>query len=71
MDNCAIYILNALNEVLDRGEIGQIFVAGAHLADGYIHGKEMATNFIHNAIDERKVSFSITYYSLTYSTIHI
>ena len=54
LDSCDVYVLNASGEPVERGQIGQVFVAGAHIADGYVNGKEMAANFVINAIQKKK-----------------
>ena len=56
LDNCAIYILSPLGEVVDLGQIGEVFVSGAHVAEGYINGTKMGNtaSFIANAAEERK-----------------
>ncbi|XP_046647830.1 tyrocidine synthase 3-like isoform X2 [Daphnia pulicaria] len=56
LDNCAIYILSPLGEVVDLGQIGEVFVSGAHVAEGYINGTKTGNtaSFVANAADERK-----------------
>jgi non-ribosomal peptide synthetase component F len=49
-----VYVLNATGEPVERGQIGQVFVSGAHIADGYVNGKEMTANFLVNAIQKTK-----------------
>jgi non-ribosomal peptide synthetase component F len=53
IDNCAVYVVNAANELVEAGEIGQVYVAGAHVADGYINRREMAS-FVANVVEDRK-----------------
>lgn len=36
VDNCAVYILNSLGEIAERGQLGEIYISGAHVADGYV-----------------------------------
>lgn len=55
LDNCSIYILNALGEPVECGQMGEVFVAGAHVADGYINGHKMETSsFTRNALELRE-----------------
>ena len=53
IDNCAVYVVNAANEPVEAGEMGQVYVAGAHVADGYINRREMAS-FVANVVEDRK-----------------
>jgi len=59
VDNCNVYILNSSGEAVEQGQTGQVFVAGAHIADGYVNGKEMAANFVNNTIHKRKGTFTV------------
>lgn len=59
LDNCDVYVLNASGGPVEWGQIGQVFVAGAHIADGYVNGKEMAANFVNNTIKCQKGKISI------------
>jgi hypothetical protein len=45
-----------LGEVVERGQIGEVFVSGAHVAEGYINGTKTGntTSFIANAAEKRK-----------------
>jgi len=56
LDNCAVYVLNSMGEPVERGQIGEVFISGAHVADGYIKGKEVMNNnsFVTNTIEENK-----------------
>lgn len=55
LDNCAIYILNSFGELVERGQIGEVFISGAHVADGYINGlKANNTSFMPNTVDNSK-----------------
>ena len=53
VDNCAVYLLNASKEVVPLGEIGEIYVVGAHVASGYVNNREK-DRFIANHIENRK-----------------
>lgn len=59
LDNCAIYILNPMGEPVESGQIGEVFVSGAHVADGYINGTKPVntTSFIANNAEKRKGTF--------------
>uniref|UniRef100_A0A0P6E9S3 Ss-alanyl conjugating enzyme n=1 Tax=Daphnia magna TaxID=35525 RepID=A0A0P6E9S3_9CRUS len=50
MDNCAIYLLDASKELVDNGEIGELYVAGSHLCSGYVRNREME-RFLKNHVD--------------------
>ncbi|XP_057376385.1 beta-alanyl-bioamine nonribosomal peptide synthetase ebony-like isoform X2 [Daphnia carinata] len=50
MDNCAIYLLDASKELVDDGEIGELYVAGSHLCSGYVRNREME-RFVKNQVD--------------------
>lgn len=55
LDNCAIYILNSQGELVERGQIGEVFVSGAHVAGGYINGtKTSSVSFMSNSVEKRK-----------------
>lgn len=70
MDNCAIYILNSSGELVERGQIGEVFVSGAHIADGYINvSKGSGTSFIANTAGGRKGSFS--FYNILKNRLHV
>lgn len=64
MDNCAIYILNPFGEPVESGQIGEVFVSGAHVADGYINGTKTVntTSFIANSTEERKGKSQCSHY---------
>uniref|UniRef100_A0A0P5KZY5 Ss-alanyl conjugating enzyme n=2 Tax=Daphnia magna TaxID=35525 RepID=A0A0P5KZY5_9CRUS len=70
LDNCAIYILNPFGEPVESGQIGEVFVSGAHVADGYINGTKTVntTSFIANSTEERK-GYEIMYRTGDYGRI--
>ena len=46
-----MYVVNSLGEPVEWDEIGEVFIAGAHVASGYINGKEMVNNsFVANTV---------------------
>lgn len=58
LDNCTIYILDSMGEPVERGKSGEIFISGAHVADGYIKGKDITSStknsFVPNTIQKKK-----------------
>lgn len=50
VDNCVIYLLDPTKEPVESGEVGEIYVAGAHLCSGYVNNRE-AERFIPNHIE--------------------
>ena len=59
LDNCTIYILDPMGEPVERGKSGEIFISGAHVADGYIQGKVIIASsnnnsFVPNNIQKKK-----------------
>lgn len=50
LDNCLLYLLGLHNEVVEEGDIGEIYVAGSHLCSGYVNNREM-DRFVPNHID--------------------
>ena len=53
LDNNAVYLLNPSKEMVEMGQIGELYVAGSHVAAGYVNKREM-DRFIPNTIDTRK-----------------
>lgn len=51
MDDVAIYLLDEKKELVGPGEIGEIYVAGAHMCSGYIRNREM-DRFTKNHIED-------------------
>lgn len=44
IDNCAVYILNSLGKLAELGEVGEVFISGAHVADGYVEEQKQASS---------------------------
>lgn len=55
MDNTVIYILDKNMQPVNAGEIGELFVSGGNLADGYVRMRD-ANKFVDNpmAVDPSK-----------------
>lgn len=51
MDNCAVYLLDSAKELVEVGEIGELYVAGSHICSGYVRNREME-RFVTNHIDD-------------------
>ena len=50
LDNCAVYLLDSAMELVDVGEIGEIYVAGSHICSGYVRNREME-RFVTNHVE--------------------
>lgn len=56
LDNCAVYLLDSSKNLVDLGEIGELYVAGSHICSGYVRGREME-RFVKNHIDDAQGIF--------------
>jgi len=50
MFNCALYLLDSDKKLVEKGDIGELYVAGSHLCSGYLNNREM-DRFVDNHID--------------------
>ena len=54
MDNCAVYLLNGAKELVPLGDIGEMYVVGAHVASGYVNNREKDRFTANNIQPNRK-----------------
>ncbi|OCQ19057.1 hypothetical protein A7985_21645 [Pseudoalteromonas luteoviolacea] len=47
------YVLNQAGELCSYGEVGELFIAGAQLSDGYLGQPEHAAFMVHSALNQR------------------
>jgi non-ribosomal peptide synthetase component F len=56
VDNTALYLLNGEGRLVEPGDIGELYVAGANLASGYINNRDphrFITNSQHHGPGEK------------------
>lgn len=51
LDNCAVYLLDSSKQLVEAGEIGEIYVAGSHVCSGYVRHREME-RFVTNTVED-------------------
>lgn len=51
MFNCAIYLLDRNKKLVEKGDVGELYVAGSHLCSGYMNNREM-TRFSKNPFSD-------------------
>ena len=52
LDNNAVYLLDSAKKLVPTGHIGELYVAGGHVAAGYVNQREMG-RFGANTVDDR------------------
>ena len=62
MFNCALYLLDSDKNLVEKGDIGELYVAGSHLCSGYLNNREM-DRFVENHIDDTPGSYNKNIYS--------
>lgn len=40
VDNTALYLLNSEGQIVESGSLGELYVAGANLASGYVNNRD-------------------------------
>ena len=57
IDNNAVYLLDGQQQPVQMGQVGELYVAGKHVAGAYVNGRE-TERFSANTIDHRKSNFT-------------
>ncbi|XP_050082455.1 mycosubtilin synthase subunit C [Anopheles aquasalis] len=68
LDNTAIYVLNAKMKPVQVDEIGELYVSGLNLAEGYVNGRD-PDRFIDNPLAVNPI-FARLYKTGDYATVH-
>lgn len=63
MDNTTLYLLNDKGQTVEPGSLGELYVAGANLASGYVNNRD-PHRFVKNCHPHNQGNIPITYYVL-------
>lgn len=66
LSNTVIYLLDGDFRPVKQGEIGEIFVSGLNLAEGYVNGRD-PEKFVENPLAVEISKFKVTHTNINYA----